>query len=250
MFSMRFMKPWRLIPIVIALVGLVNLNRLSVGAKPAAAKKILLYYYLCDQSAFRWTWEDSFQPRRHVFSYGMGRMKIVPPPPGSKTKQIVKFLRSQLPNAKIWRDAVDKGVVHFAYRPVLSWSKYPLNKKLTFKGTMSFLQLESSSFRLLIPSVHFLEPPPRPGSSAGLSGFVPSNSGPLMVVTHFGEKAVTLRRFLTTGIKYRTARGASRELWQAAVYRLKSGKFTGHVDIYFCATPRFVPAQKRSGAEK
>ena len=228
-------------------IGSASPSRLRADSKPAVGKKTLLFYYLCDQKKFRWTWEDVFRPGRRVFSYGMGSMKVILPPANATVGQAVRFLQPQLPNAKIWRDAVNRGVVHFADRRVLRWSKYPLNKKLTFHGIMSFLQLEKRVFRRLIPAVHFLGPPPRSGSSGGGSGGIPSNSKPLQVVTRFNEKAVTLRRFVTAGIPYRG--GTEQGLWQAEIYAAANGKFTGRVDVYFSATPRFVPAATRPKAK-
>ena len=148
-----------LITVFAVALGSARPSRLRADSKPAVEKKTLLFYYLCDQKKFRWTWEDVYRPGRRVFSYGMGSMKVIPPPANATIGQAVRFLQPQLPNAKIWRDAVNRGVVHFADRRVLRWSRYPLNKKLTFRGTMSFLQLAASVFQRLVPSIHFFAPP-------------------------------------------------------------------------------------------
>ena len=228
-------------------IGSASPSRLRADSKPAVEKKTLLFYYLCDQKKFHWTWEDAYQPGRRVFSYGMGSMKVIPPPANATIGQAVRFLQRQLPNAKIWRDAANRGVVHFADRRVLRWPKYPLNKKLTFHGTMSFLQLKKRVLRRLIPAVHFFGPPIPPGAYSFSGGIPIWKSNLLRVVTYFNEKEVSLRRFLTTGIHYRG--GPDDELWAAEIYEASGGTFTGRVDICFVANPKFTPAATRPKAK-
>ncbi len=237
-----------LITIFALAIGSASPSRLRADSKPAVEKKTLLYYYLCDQKKFRWTWEDVYRPGRRVFSYGMGSMKVIPPPANATVGQAVRFLKPQLPDAKIWRDAVNRGIVHFADRRVLRWSRYPLNKKLTFHGIMSFLQLKKRVLRRLVPAVHFFGPPIPPGAY-GMSGGIPIwKSNLLRVVTYFNEKEVSLRRFLTTDIRYRG--GFNQDIWEANAYEAGNGTFTGRVDIYFVANPKFTPAATQPGKKK
>ncbi len=229
-------------------LGSASPNRLSADSKPAVEKKILLFYYLYDQKKFRWTWEDVYRPGRRVFSYGMGSMEVIPPPANATIGQAVRFLQAQLPNAKIWRDAVNRGIVHFADRRVLHWSKYPVNKKLTFHGTMNFLQLEKRVFRRLIPAVHFHGPPLPAGEYSSSGGIIVFPYGKLLrVVTRFNVRNATLRRFLTTDIRYRG--GFDQEIWGAETYETGNGKFTGRVDVYFVANPKFTPAATQPKAK-
>lgn len=229
-----------LVTIFAIAIGSASPSRLRADSKPAVGKKTLLFYYLCDQKKFHWTWEDIYRPGRRDFSYGMGSMRVIPPPANAAIGQIVRFLQPQLPNVKIWQDAVNKSVVHLANRRVLHWSKYPLNKKLTFHGTMSFLELEKRVLKFLIPSTHFIYSVYQPGTYGGDG--VASDVTPLEVATRFNVKGDSLRRFLTTGMRYHGGNAGDLELWQADVYVTGNRKYTGRVDINLCATPQFVPA--------
>ncbi len=213
----------------------------GLRARPARAggRKVSLYFYVCGQSLFKWTWEDVRRPGERGLS-GMDKLPVVAPPAGSTVGQALRFLRPQVPGVRIWRDAANRQVVHFEDRRLLAWAKYPLDKKLTFHGTMSILQLDASVLRRLLPQTDFYygcEYPP------GLTSIpmVP-HLRLLKIITHFNVRAVSLRRFLTDGMPYRGGPYKGRELWEAETYEDRTGKFTGRVDVFVTATPRVVPA--------
>lgn len=242
MLNTSAVRGFLLIFTVVIALFFASPQRLHAEPARATDRRILLYYYLSNQTVFQWTWEESYAPGHRGLSE-MARLPIVPPPAGSTVRRAVQLLRPQIPNVKIWQDAVNKRVVHFADHGVLAWVKYPLDTKLTFHGTMSLLQLDDKVLRKLLPHTDFeyaCESPPGPENTP----LIP-HLKILKVQTRFNVKAISLRRFLTDVLPYRGDPDKGGELWEANAYQGISGKFKGRVSVYVMATPMIVPAATR-----
>jgi hypothetical protein len=122
-------------------------------------------------------------------------------PHGVRTiSALVRWLRSKLPTSTVWRDKLDNRVIHVVYTKALRWKANPLNQRLTFHGTMSLKQVVTRILTKRFPriGVECLG-----DQRSGLFPYFPGSrlrayGDPL----RFDVKAMTFRRFLTTGLVY------------------------------------------------
>lgn len=173
---------------------------------------------------------------------GLSKIQLPPSPEPLTISVAVKFLNSNLPGYTVWRDKVNRHVIHIVYRKALVWRTNPMNQKFTFHGTMSFLQLAKRVFVKRFPKVHFYY---NPFARTGVLPHFPdlkSYRAPL----HFNVKGMTLRQFLTIGIVYQmNPQHFGGNFWQVT-YMVRHGKFTGRVDIMMQGWP--VSASAAAGA--
>ncbi len=193
---------------------------------------------------------------------GMDQSRVPPAPPDQTVGKFVKFLQAHLPDFAVGRYSYARRVIYLVNRPLLTWRHDPLDQKLSFHGTMSFDRLESHVLSKLVPTVHFYnEGPPGIGSGSGSGVVMVPEPKQFKVPMHFDIKAMTLRRFLTTGIRYvRGPAGTGQQswdahvsgpqLWSADVYCGKNGKPTGRVNIFIMANPVPQPAGAHAGAKR
>lgn len=221
----------------------------------AAAKDVpnggrtFLGFYLMLHAKFIFTQEE-IVPTGKGTRTGLYGAQIQIPPAGLSTQQTVKFMRNQLPEIRIWRGSRNLHVIHFADRQALKWKGNPLNRRLTFHGTMSIVNLESHVFAKAFPGVRFYNF--GSGGSGGGSGGISLPRHPKLFTApmHFNAKGISLRRFLTTAIHYRVGpKRAGQQLWQAQLYQGRNGKFTGRVDIFITADPIVPPSTRKQRAE-
>lgn len=170
-------------------------------------------------------------------SSGIGGVPIPSLPAGITAQRLVAFLRKNLPKCVVWRDRVNKSIIHIVDRRVLAWKSNPLNKKLTIKGTMSISYLQSYIFAKEFPQVHFYD---MPFHRVNTIPYFP-NLQAFRAPIKFDVRDMTLRRFLTTGIPYSTdPKRLGPGLWGAS-YQFRGGKLTGHVTVVISGNPILPP---------
>ncbi len=171
------------------------------------------------------------------------------PPKGFKTiNAAVRFLRAKLPACTVWRDKINRHIIHVVYTKALRWKANPLNQRLTFREVMSLKQVASRIVRKRFPLVDL--------SCVGDQrfGFFPYVAGCTMKAyetpLHFDVRGMTLREFLTAGLVY-DVRGKLPPaiLWRAD-YPLRHGKLTGHVAIMIFGLPLRAASPPKSSASK
>ena len=170
--------------------------------------------------------------------YGLSDIRVPPLPSGATSKQIVAILQGYLPAYKIWRDRVDTSIVHIEARQLLHLKNNPLDKRFNLdKKNVSIEYLETHTFTKLEPRVRFFN---CPMPSQALIPFSP-DLRPFKAPLDFNLRKISLRRFLTTGIKYNHGGddfGAW--LWQAT-YQLRNGRLTGRVQVILFWPPEIPP---------
>ena len=160
-------------------------------------------------------------------NWGVGGVSTPPLPPGTTGKGVVPFLAKNLPGYKVWRDRVNRSIIHIVDRRVLAWKSNPLSKKVTIKGTKSIAYLQSHIFAKDFPQVHFYD---TPFHRVNTIPYLPKLRAFRAPIT-FDIKDMTLRRFLTTGLPSSAgAKNMKYGLWLAS-YQFRNGRPTGHVTI-------------------
>ncbi|MGC8561377.1 MAG: hypothetical protein ACP5O1_11945 [Phycisphaerae bacterium] len=226
---------------VLAVAFLAALGMHSAPALPQAPAGALgkegLTRYLYTQAkrrdGFDWTMEDILPARPHGAYRGIGDPRVVPPPPGAPVRQVVRILRPQLPNMRVWQDAVDRDVVHFALKRLLAWKGYPLGLKVTAMGRMSIRQLMARVVAKVAQHIQ-LQSGILSGSGVGLIGSVYVRQAPLNFPLQIHQRNVTIRRLLTAGWPYATHGNGHwhGELWGAWAYQHgRDGRFKRTMDI-------------------
>jgi|GEM_PF-4483913 len=164
---------------------------------------------------------------------GLSKIQLPPSPEPLTISVAVKFLNSNLPGYTVWRDKVNRHVIHIVYRKALVWRTNPMNQKFTFHGTMTFMQLVSRVFAKRFPKVHFYYDP---FAKTFLLPYAPDLK-PYKIPLHFNVKNMTLRKFLTTGMVYQMdSQHFGGTIWQC-YYLTKHGKLTGNIEITMLASP-------------
>ena len=170
-------------------------------------------------------------------SSGIGGVPVPPLPVGITAQRLVTFFRKNLPKYVVWRDRVNKSIIHIVDRRVLAWKSNPLNKKITIKGTMSISYLQSHIFAKEFPRVRFYDMPFRRVNTIPYLPKLRAFKAPIK----FDVRDMTLRRFLTTGIPYSTdPKNTGPGLWGAS-YQFRGGKLTGHVAVVISGNPVAPP---------
>ncbi len=179
---------------------------------------------------------------------GLAKIHLPPSPNHLTIQSAVKFLSAHLPGYTVWRDRVNRHVIHIVYTKALMWKSNPLNQKLTFHGTMSFMHLASKILIRRFPKLHFYYDPFTSG--AILLPYAPDLK-PYKKPLHFDVKGETLRQLLTTGLVYRLdPQHFGGTFWQC-YYLTKHGKLTGRIEITMLASPAStLPAAQPKGAVK
>ena len=165
-------------------------------------------------------------------SSGIGGVPVPPLPVGITAQRLVTFFRKNLPKYVVWRDRVNKSIIHIVDRRVLAWKSNPLNKKITIKGTMSISYLQSHIFAKEFPRVRFYDMPFHRVNTIPYLRKLRAFKAPIK----FDVRDMTLRRFLTTGIPSSAgANDMEYGLWSAS-YQFHDGRPTGHVTIIIFAS--------------
>ena len=180
--------------------------------------------------------------------WGVSGVRIPLPPVGITKKGLVPFLTQNLPDYKVWRDRVYKSVIHIADRRLLNWKNNPLNKKLTFHGKMTIVYLQSHILQKDLPNVHFDDSPYTPQVAIPYFPDLQAFQTPM----RFNVQDLTLRRFLTTGLRYSNKPNKRGALLWFATYQFRDGKLTGHVQVCIQGNPIFPPptATRANGHNK
>ena len=182
---------------------------------------------------------------------GIDQSRVHSAPPVQTVSTFVKFLRAHLPDFAVGRYSYARRVIYLVNRHLLAWRHDPLNQKLSFHGKMSIDRLESHIFSKVLPAVHFYNVGAkkfRSGSGSGVA-LIPEPKA-FTVPMHFDIRGITLRHFLTSGIRYRPGpAGTGRQLWKAWAYRTIDGKFTGRVDVLITADPIVPPSTRKQRAK-
>ncbi len=223
-------------PTICFVVFLAVMSVAAAKAVPSGGRTFLGFYLML-HAKFIYTQEEVV-PAGKVTRTGLYGARIQIPRAGLSTHQKLKLLRNQLPDIGIWRRSGNRHVIHLADRQALKWKGNPLNRRLTLHGTMSIVNLESHVFAKAFPGVRFYNF--GSGGSGGGSGGISLPRHPALFTTpmRFNVKGISLRRFLTTAIRYRVGpKPAGQQLWQAKLYQGRNGKFTGRVDIFITADP-------------
>lgn len=216
-----------------------------VMARPAAPaptpahREEGLTRYLYSQSkrpdGFDWTCEDILPARKGGKYFGMGDPKIVPPPANASVPQVVRLLRPQLRRIRVWQDAANKGVIHFAMRRLLAWKDYPLKKKVTAVGTMSIRQLMQRVVAKVAPGVKLYDGIPYVGVvGEGIPG------APLRMPLRLDVRNISIRRLFTGGWSYAIPgnRRGHGQIWEADASEFgPHGRFRRTVQLTICAPP-------------
>ncbi len=170
-------------------------------------------------------------------NWGVGGLRIPPLPAGTTAKSLVPFLAKTLPDYKVWRDRVNRSIIHVVDRRVLAWKSNPLNTKLTIKRRVSIAYLQSHIFAKKFPKVRFHD---MPFHRVNAIPYFP-NLQAFRTPIKFDVRDMTLRRFLTTGIPYSTdPKTGGGGLW-GATYQFRGGKLTGRVTIVISGVPVVPP---------
>jgi hypothetical protein len=169
--------------------------------------------------------EDVYITKGKYTANGLYYSNLPPSPKPLTIETAVAFLKANLTDYSIWRDDIDRHVIHIVYTNALAWKSNPLNQIVSFHGTMSFMQLASNVFAKQFPNVHFYYSLPPVGPLLPTYSDLSSYKKPL----HFDVKNMTLRQFLTNDLIYQHPNGGS--FWQVYYYTLENGKFTGRIDI-------------------
>lgn len=166
-------------------------------------------------------------------NWGIGGVRISSMPNGMTAKGLAPFFAKNLPGYKVWRDRVNKSVIHIVDRRVLAWKNNPLDKKVTIQGTMSIAYLQSHVFKNKFPNVHFYDMPYHRVNPIPYFPNVHAFNTPIK----FDVKNITLRQFLTTGIPYGTnSRKLKNGLWNAS-YQFQDEKLTRKVTVIISGNP-------------
>ncbi len=170
-------------------------------AAPAVCRKEGLTRYLYAQAkrrdGFDWTDEDIGPAKLGGKYYGYGDLKIIPPPPGASVRQVVKILRPQLPRLRIWQDAANRNVIHFANRRLLAWKGYPMGRKVTAVGTMSIRQVMARVVSKVAPGIKLYS-----GIAIALTTEPGELETPLEFPLKIDQKNVSIRHLFTDGWPY------------------------------------------------
>ena len=197
---------------------------------PKPGQLVWLTEYLDEvhiRRGFHYTLEDVVPQGKAPYK-GLANLRL-PMATGQLTlRRMISSLRKRFPELRVWRDHLNRRIVHIAMATATAWKQNPLDQKLSFHGTMSIEDVESHIIQRLIPKARFYYIT----SGQHTIPYFP-NLKPLRVKHRFNIKKVTLRQFLSTGLTF-SKKHLNRLLWSASLSQAPNGKFTGRVNITIC----------------